>query len=372
MKQQRELERRLRAAPIPEEREAEERAWDVVRAAYEERTPGVRPPSRRRLVLALAAGVAVVAIGLSPAGAKVRDLVRDVVGEEDAKPTLTSLPAGGEILVESDGVWIVRDDGSQRRLGDYDEATWSPRGLFVAVTDGRYLIAVEPSGEVRWKVPTPAEVHDPRWSGPGLDTRIAYRSGNDLWVVAGDGTGKRLIARNVAPVAPSWRPLFPEAKLEGAPEETGGIHLLTYVDAQKRTHTIDVDTLQTVATTRKDFERLSAPPSGAPAGRAFSPDARSFAIVRRVGRRDELVLTHPDEPGEQVLFSALGNLTGPTWSPDSRWILVGWREADQWLFIRPGRPPRVVPIDTITSDFDSGDTTAAEFPKVSGWVLPER
>ena len=44
-----------------------------------------------------------LAIGLSPAGAKVGDLVSDVVGigEPDAKPALRSLPAAGELLVES-------------------------------------------------------------------------------------------------------------------------------------------------------------------------------------------------------------------------------------------------------------------------------
>ncbi len=94
-------------------------------------------------MLAVAAGIAALVIGLSPAGAKVGDLVEQMgdavgLGEEDAKPALRSLPAAGELLVESaQGPWIVRDDGSKRLLGDYDEATWSPRGLFVAVTEGR-------------------------------------------------------------------------------------------------------------------------------------------------------------------------------------------------------------------------------------------
>jgi hypothetical protein len=380
MRREHELERRLREAEVPGEAEAEERSWEIVRAAYADRTP-VRPTYRaRRLALAFAAGAVLLAIGLSPAGAKVGDWVRDVVGEEDAKPRITSLPAGGEILVESDGVWILRDDGSQRRLGDYDEATWSPRGLYVAVTDGADLVAVDPEGEVRWKVSAPSEVHDPRWGGIGFDTRIAYRAGGDLWVVAGDGTDKRLIARDVASVAPAWRPLFPEAKVEAAPEGAGGAHLLTYVDADKRTHTVDVDTDRTVPTTREDFERLSAPPSGSPAGSAFSPDGRSFALVRRVGRRDELVLMHPNERDKQVLFSALGNLTGPTWSPDGRWILIGWPEADQWVFIRtdqeclarPEQPRCVDAIGEISSQFESGDDGDAPFPRVAGWLLPQR
>jgi hypothetical protein len=380
MRRERELERQLRETPIPEEAEAEERSWEVVRAAYSERVPVAPSHRTRRLVLAVAVGAALLALGFSPAGAKMGDWVRDVVGEEDAKPRLTSLPAAGEILVESDGAWIVRSDGSQRRLGDYDEAAWSPRGLYVAVTDGADLFAVDPAGEVRWKVSAPSQVQDPVWGGIGFDTRIAYRSGDDLWVVAGDGTDKRVVARNVAHVAPAWRPLFPEAKVNAAPEGAGGIHLLTYVDMAKQTHTVDVDTRRPGPTTREDFERLSASPSGAPAGRALSPDGQSFAVVRRVGGRDELVLTHPNQEEEQVLFSAPGNLTGPTWSPDGRWILTGWPEADQWVFIRaeeeclarPEQPRCVEAIGEISSQFASGDDGDAPFPRVSGWILPER
>jgi hypothetical protein len=369
----RELERRLRDVPLPDEAEAEERSWEVVRAAYEERTP-VRPTYRaRRFALAVAAGAVLLAIGLSPAGAQMGDWVRDVVGEEDAKPELSTLPAAGEILVEgADGVWIVRDDGSKRRLGDYDEATWSPNGFFVAVTAGNRLLAVTPEGDVRWEIEAPATVHDPRWTGTERDTRIAYRSGGDLWVVAGDGSGERLIARGVAPVPPAWRPLLPEAKVETAPEDFEGVHLLTYVDAERRTHTINVDTNRTVPTTRQDLERLSAPPSGGPANRAFSPDGRRFAIVERVRSRDQLVLMDRVERGKQVLFSALGNLTGPTWSPDGRWILVGWPEADQWLFINADDPTRVKPFENIAEQFGGEASTASDFPRVAGWILPQR
>ena len=172
------------------------------------------PPARRarRLVLVAVGGAAALAIGLSPAGAKVGDLAENMaeavgIGADDAKPALRSLPAAGELLVESEqGPWIVREDGSKRLLGDYDEASWSPRGLFVAAAKGRELIAVDPAGEVRWTIDAPGPVSDPRWGGIGFDTRIAYRSGDDLWVVDGDGSDERLLARDVAPVAPAWRP----------------------------------------------------------------------------------------------------------------------------------------------------------------------
>src|SRR5918994_1298805 len=100
------------------------------------------------------------------------------------------------------GAWVVSANGSRRRLGDYDEATWSPQGLFVGASKRHQLAAVTPKGEGRWTLSRP-RVHYPRWSPSGF--RIAYLSGSNLRLVAGDGTGDR---RNdpAQGVAPAWRP----------------------------------------------------------------------------------------------------------------------------------------------------------------------
>jgi WD40-like Beta Propeller Repeat len=359
---------RLRDIRVPGEEEAEQRSWEIVRTAYEERTPA-RPVHRaRRLALALGGGLAALAIVLSPAGAKVGDLVSDVVGigEEDAKPALRSLPAAGELLVESEqGPWIVREDGSKRLLGDYGEASWSqPRGLYVAATDGRTLLAVEPDGTARWTITAPGSVHDPRWAPSGV--RVAYRSAGDLWVVNGDGSDPRRIARNVAPVPPAWRALDPKSKLGGA---SGNV--LTYVTSDKEIHTVDVDTSAAVSSIPRDLEILGTPPEGGTGKRATSPDRSRLATLEHVGRRDELVLSSAED-GRAVVFSARGMLTGPTWSPDGRWLLVGWPAADQWLFIDADRPRHVIAFDSISEQFDPGGAGAGAFPHVSGWILPQR
>jgi dipeptidyl aminopeptidase/acylaminoacyl peptidase len=378
----RELERRLRELRAPEEAEAEQRSRAVIRAAFAEREPVAPAGGPRRLILAAAAGVAALVIGLSPAGAKVGDLVEEMgdavgLGEEDAKPALGSLPAAGELLVESgQGPWIVRDDGSKRLLGDYADATWSPRGLFVAVSEGRQLIAVEPDGEPRWTITAPARVSDPRWAPSGF--RIAFRSGGDLWVVAADGIGgARRLDRNVAPIAPAWRPIG-DSKLGAA---LAGANVLTYLERDREWVTVDVDTGERVKTTAADLEQLSASRSQGPVQRAVSPNGRTLASLRRVGQRTELALQrYAGDPQRRVLFAARGKLTGPTWSPDGRWLLVGWPEADQWLMIPvarsrgDGRRDRqdVVPYGRISEQFDPGGAGPAQFPRVSGWVLPER
>ena len=163
MSRDRELARALGKVRVPGERDAEDRAWELVRAAYEERTPAKRPTAGRRFALAGAVGATLLAIGLSPAGAKVGDAIEDVfgIGEPDAKPQLRSLPATGELLVDSgQGAWIVRDDGSKRLLGDYDQASWSPHGLYVAVAQGRELAAIDTAGDPRWTFPAPGAVRD--------------------------------------------------------------------------------------------------------------------------------------------------------------------------------------------------------------------
>lgn len=374
MSADRELGRRLRELRAPDEASAEERSWDVVRAAYAERTVTSPAPRTRRLALALAAGVSLLAIGLSPAGAEVGDFVADVtgIGEEDARPALRSLPAAGALLVESgDGVWVVRDDGSKRLLGEYEDAVWSPNGLYIAAGADRELVTLEPDGTVRWTYPAPGEVHDPRWAGTEVDTRIAYRSGDDLRVIAGDGDpdSDRVIARDVAPVPPAWRPVG------GSKIEPGigiGPYVLTYVTASGGVKTVNAESGREVDVARDDRRRLTEPPSKPGVTRELSPDGRSFAIVEHVGASDRVILSAPGRPGGDVLFSARGRLTGPTWSPDGRWLLVGWPAADQWLFIEVESRHRVVAFDNITEQFDPGETGAGSFPRVAGWTLPSR
>ena len=90
------------------------------------------------------------------------------------------------------GVWVVQEDGSKRLLGEYREASWSPFGRFVVAVRENELAALEPDGDVRWTLPR-RDVTSPSWAGTETDTRIAYFDGSGIRVVAGDGTGDRLL-----------------------------------------------------------------------------------------------------------------------------------------------------------------------------------
>src|SRR5262249_46231128 len=80
---------------------------------------------------------------------------------------------------------------------------------------------------VRWSLPR-SGAYWPRWEGTLTDTRIAYMTPRGLRVVAGDGTGDRLLARHPDHVAPAWDP----TRLPTIPSPTGGAIELRNVDPE--------------------------------------------------------------------------------------------------------------------------------------------
>jgi hypothetical protein len=225
------------------------------------------------------------------------------------------------------------------------------------------VVALDPAGNVAWTGPPAAgEVRDLRWAPSGV--RIAYRSGNDLRVIGGDGIGDRLIAENVAPAAPVWM-LPPGTKV--AASRVGELpNVLAYLDGDRRVQVVDADTGAAIDPGPADRARIRALETGY----AISPtDGRLAHIERREGR-SSLVITGGGE--RQRLSLGPGRVTDPVWSPDGSWLLVGWRDADQWLFINPRHPRRPIAIDAISSQFDPGGSGDPRFPRVAGWVLPLR
>jgi hypothetical protein len=234
----------------------------------------------------------------------------------------------------------------------------------VAVADGPELIAVDPGGQVRWTLTAREPVSDSLWAGDALDTRIAYRSGGDLWVVDGDGTDARRVAEDVAPAAPLWL-LQPGLTKVDPSGQTAFPYGLAYLDHSGKPAVVDPETggHLNVHVGRAHERQLRGQAVPSPT------DGRSAAVERD---GDRSLLTVRGNGKRRVVFAAAGRITGPTWSPDGRWLLIGWPAADQWLFIDVDRPHHVIPFGRISEQFDPGGEGPARFPSISGWILPER
>jgi hypothetical protein len=377
----------LLAVPVPDELDAQRRAWAVVRGAYEGREPVPRRGRRLRLLVVVAVLAAVVAAALSSPGRSVGGWIRDrVAGEKEAAPALVRLPAAGRLLVVSEqGPWLVRPDGSKRLLGNYDDASFSPQGLYVLATRGRRLAALEPDGDPRWTVSRPTPVADARWA-PRPGFLVAYREGDSLRVVGGDGQGDRPLADGAAPVAPAWRP-------------GEGRTVLAYAGRDGRVRVVEAGSGE---------ELWSADPGAAPEKLAWSADGGVLLVVtagerhpvyRADGRparpletptgadvldaefapgtRDVAYSAFAPEEGRSVvvlgearLQAVEGHLEDLVFSPDGRWLLAGWPEADQLLFLRLPGVSRILAVNDVRREFDPGGLGATSFPRAAAWCCP--
>lgn len=366
----------------------EDRAWAIVRRAFEEREPAPQQPARHRwLAVAVAAVSAAIVVSiLSPPGHAVFERVRQAVGLQHASPALAALPSPGRLLVESaegGGTWIVDADGAKRRIGTWDYAAWSPHGRFVVVANGAELAALDPKGDVRWTLPRKG-VAWPAWEGTNIDTRIAYFAASGLRVVAGDGTGDRLVDAYAQAEPPAWDP----GRLHTLAYESGGDVVLQQVDTGKVLWRRAVPEYGTLVWST-DGKRLAvvAPRritvldgaggivhwvgtlSGELLRAAFQPGTHELAVqarFERVGsRRSEVKLVDVDHPGRaRLLFAGPGVFGDVAWSPNGRWLLVDWPTADQWVFLHGNRAHAVA---NVAKQFPRHDGMSPMLELSGGW-----
>jgi hypothetical protein len=394
----------VRALRPPDEGEALERAVSLAATEARGRVPA---PPRRRVRAAVAAVVAAGAaavLALTPAGADVRDWVANAIDDDPPikKQALTRLPGGGRALVTSrEGLWVVDDDGTRRLLGDYDDATSSPNGLYIAATRGRQLAAIEPDdGSVRWTISRDERISDARWAPSGF--RVAFLSGERIWTMPADASSAPTVLDSAKPTAPSWRP----------PREGADPALAPNVVSYARSRSVvtrDVDTGEVlwrhssparpqwvvwagperlaVATFRdirifnrdgKPLRRVPIPPRTTIESVAAAAAGERLAVVLAqqgpaFTERSRLYLARigAEERIERTVFSGFGEFGSPTFSPGGDWILLPWLDTDQWLFINPSEDRkllrRVVAVGDISRQFDPGGRGRTEAPVVTGW-----
>lgn len=364
---------------------AEDRAWEVVRLAFEQRDPRRRP--RRTLQLAVALAVLavglVVAAALSPPGRAVFERVKQAVGVEDAARRLGPLPAPGRLLVVARGggdVWIVDHDGAKRSLGTWDDAVWSPHGRYVLATRPAGIAALDTEGKVRWSLAVRGAV-EPAWEGTRTDTRIAFHARDGLHVVAGDGTGDRVLDAHPAPAPPAWDP----ARLHVLAYESGHALVLRDVDGRRTLWSTPLAAYGRLAWS-SDGKRIAVVAPGRieivdGSGRVlrtlreravehalFRPGTHVLTVARHSGDRSEVETVDVDRPGRtQLLFAGPGGFGDLVWSPDGAWLLVDWVTANQWVFLHGGT---VRAVGQIARQFPrSGDRPFS--PAIeNGWCCP--
>lgn len=350
---------------IPVDHEAEDRAWSVVRSAYAEREAVPRRRVGARWTVAVVGLAAVcVAAALSPPGRAVVNAVRRSIGIEHAAPALFRLPSSGRLLVSGrGGTWVIAGDGSKRRLGSWSDASWSPHGLFVVASSRDGLAAVEPrDGTVRWSLGRP-DVSLAGWGGTRTDTRIAYFSGSSLRVVAGDGTGDRLLARPALRVAPVWKPEQHVVAFVAGP----GVVVVRNVDSDAVVARYRVGGVVRSLAWSANGARLAVATSRGV--RVFSKDRVTLPLgdVRSVAfaRDGELALLTPEAllvygtEGVQTVLRVQTRLAGVAWSPDGKWLVTSLPRANQWVFVGRGR---VQAVSHIAQQFGGAA------PSLDGWV----
>jgi hypothetical protein len=381
------LRSRLREQPLPAEGEAAARSWPVVEAALAERGPALRP---RRVVLRLALVVALLCVGLvaalTPAGAEVGHWIEDRFADrgEQAGPAFAGLPAGGSVLtISRSGAYAIDADGGAQWLGAFAQAGWSPHGVHVVGVNGRRLTAVDATGIVKWTLARQHRVRHPSWS-TGLGYAVAYLEGRTLRVVAGTGdpSTDRALRRGAAAVTPEWMPRSDQ--------------VLTYATARGAIETLDV-------ASGRALWRAPSGVSGRPVALAWSRNGRRLValssqsvtvldasgyVLRTIalpaagrelalqpsGRRAAVVVGGAgstrvlDVPlrrasGPRQLFQ--GGVDGLAWLRDGRRLLLGWRDADEWLLLGPGGRVRRA-LHGVSDELGA----AGGFPRVAGWCCP--
>lgn len=101
-----------------------------------------------------------------------------------------------------------------------------------------------------------------------------------------------------------------------------------------------------------------------------------YADFDREARATALVLDHCFAPGPCLLigpsrvFRAEGHLQELLLSPDGRWILAGWPEADQLRFLNRPSVGKIDAVEDVRREFDPGGSGRGPFPRLAGWCCP--
>jgi hypothetical protein len=250
------------------------------------------------------------------------------------------------------------------------------------VTARDELAAVNMRGALQWSL-VRRDVSDARWYYP-TGYHVAYLSGNELRVVAGDGTGDELLAGPVAHVAPAWRPNHPyelayitaNGELMIRDSATGAKlwSANPHIRVRQLVWSTDGERLLMLSSTGAEVYgadgRLvarQAPDGGLMTGGAISPDGRQLAIVTTGATGTVTLYSHA--AGRAIARRVLtgAKLGQVAWSPNGKWLLISWPAADQWVFVHVSGQPHIAAVSRISQQFSTTLIPSTHFPQLEGW-----
>jgi hypothetical protein len=385
-----------RSSPLGRPSFAGRRSSPLGRASFAGRrsSPLGRPPIAARLGHLPAVGVAlavlaVLAVGaFTPPGEAVAEWLRRAVDRPASAPKPVpgplALPAGGAVLVQAPGgLWIVDADGDRHRLGRWDDAAWSASGRFVAAVHGQRLAALDRRGHVRWSLTRPFQLAQPAWSPDGF--HVAYRSANGLRVVAGDGSGDRFLAGGLGPAGAAWQP-GPRAIVIWA-DRRGRVHaadadsarelwvgapgpavrLLRWSGDGARLAAVSGRSLRLYDGRGRLLRRTRLPDGTAVDAATFARQGKQLALVLHDARRGFSQVVTTGAGALHPLFGGRGRIATLAYSPLGGWLMVAWRGADEWVFLRAPDADRVKAVGDVTRRVDP---RLRSYPRVLGWCCP--
>ncbi|HUQ22926.1 MAG TPA: hypothetical protein VM049_07905 [Gaiellaceae bacterium] len=232
----------------------------------------------------------------------------------------------------------------------------SPPGR--AVLDGvRDAVGVEKSEPALFSLPAPG--------------RLLVTADSGAWVVDEDGSKRRLGSYREASWSPFGRFVVASRRNELVALTPGGEVRWTLArpdvrfprwggtNADTRIAYLSEGALRVVGGDGRGdrlLDRLAA--DRAPAWQPGRGHRLAYA------RRDGTVRVVDADTGALVGRDAASSLDEPTptVSPDGRWRVVGWADADQLVFTRLGRPRQIRAVSNVSAQFRS-----RSFPTISGW-----
>lgn len=149
-----------------------------------------------------------------PDGSQLHLLTQPRAGEHDVDPAIS--PDGKSILFSSTrggrtGVWRAAADGSAaERIGDGDQAEWSPDGRQIVFRREEALWVRELAAARERRI-TPADwphPSGPAWSPDGRQIAFACRwdAGNGLFLVSAEGNSPQKVYDRKPACEPHWSP----------------------------------------------------------------------------------------------------------------------------------------------------------------------